>query len=91
VLELAHAWRPARQPKRGILFVCYGSEELGLLGSLYFARTPARALSDIVANLEIEMIGAQDPNMPAGVMMMTGFDRSNFGPTLKETRRPDRA
>ena len=36
-----------------------------------------------MANLEIEMIGQQDPNMPAGVMMMTGFDRSDFGPLLK--------
>ena len=30
------------------------------------------------------MIGDQDPQLPAGVMMMTGFDRSNFGAALKE-------
>lgn len=84
VLELARTLAGGEQPKRSILFVCYGSEELGLLGSLYFARNSPVPISDIVANLEIEMIGQQDPNMPAGIMMMTGFERSNFGPALKE-------
>lgn len=83
VLELARAMAAGERPRRGILFVCYGSEELGLLGSQYFAEHPPIPLNTIVANLEIEMIGQQDPNMPAGVMMMTGFDRSDFGPALK--------
>ena len=84
VLELARTLAGGEQPKRSILFVCYGAEEMGLLGSLWFARNPPVPISDIVANLEIEMIGQQDPNMPAGVMMITGFERSNFGPALKE-------
>jgi len=83
VIELARALSAGGRPKRSILFVCYGSEELGLLGSNHFAEHPPIPLADIVANLEIEMIGQQDPNMPDGVMMMTGFDRSNFGPELK--------
>jgi len=83
VLELAHALAAGERPKRSVLFVAYGSEELGLLGSQYFAEHPPIPLERIVANLEIEMIGQQDPNMPAGVMMMTGFDRSDFGPLLK--------
>jgi len=84
VLELAHALSSGEAHRRGILFVAYGSEEIGGLGSTYFGEHPPVPLTDIVANLEIEMIGAQDPKMPAGVMMMTGFERSNFGPTLKE-------
>jgi aminopeptidase YwaD len=84
VLELAHALASGEAHRRGILFVAYGSEEIGGLGSTYFGEHPPVALTDIVANLEIEMIGAQDPKMEPGVMMMTGFDRSNFGPTLKE-------
>jgi hypothetical protein len=83
VLELAHALAGGEQPRRSILFVAYGSEELGMLGSKYFAEHPPIPLETIVANLEIEMIGQQDPRMPAGVMMMTGFDRSDFGPQLK--------
>ncbi|KQY96661.1 M20/M25/M40 family metallo-hydrolase [Brevundimonas sp. Root1423] len=83
VLELARAMAAGDRPRRSIMFVGYGSEELGLLGSQYFAENPPVPLNRIVANLEIEMIGQQDPNMPAGVMMMTGFDRSNFGSELK--------
>lgn len=84
VLELAHAMTAGKQPKRGILFVCYGSEEIGEYGSEYFGAHPPVPLADIVANVEFEMIGAQDPKLPKGVMMMTGFERSNLGPALKQ-------
>ncbi|WGM46767.1 hypothetical protein KOAAANKH_01640 [Brevundimonas sp. NIBR10] len=83
VMELAHALAAGPQPKRSILFVAYGAEEIGLLGSQFFGEHPPVPLDRIVANLEIEMIGKQDPNLPAGVMMMTGFDRSDFGPLMK--------
>jgi aminopeptidase YwaD len=83
VLELAHALASGAAPRRSILFVCYGSEEMGEHGSHYFAEHPPVPLSSIVANLEFEMIGAQDPKLPPGTLMMTGYDRSNFGPALK--------
>ena len=83
VLEIAQAMASGPQPKRGILFVAYGSEELGGLGSQYFGMHPPIPLDQIVTNLEFEMIGAHDPKMDPGVMMMTGFDRSNLGETLK--------
>ena len=84
VLELAHALAAGPRPRRSVLFVCYGSEELGELGSTYFGKHPPVALNDLVANLEFEMIGNQDPKMPPGVMLLTGWDRSNLGPALKE-------
>jgi Zn-dependent M28 family amino/carboxypeptidase len=84
VLELAHALAAGERMRRGVLFVCYGSEELGGLGSRYFGAHPPLPLSSIVANLELEMIGVQDPKVPAGYMMMTGFDRSDFGEMLKK-------
>ena len=83
VLEIAQVMAAGPQPKRGILFVGYGSEEIGGLGSQYFGQHPPVPLDRIVANLEFEMIGAHDPKMEPGVMMMTGFDRSNLGETLK--------
>ncbi len=83
VLEIAEAMAAGPQPKRGILFVGYGSEEIGGLGSTYFGAHPPIPLDQIVANLEFEMIGAHDPKMEPGVMMMTGFDRSDLGETLK--------
>ena len=82
VLELAHALSSGPRLRRGILFVCYGSEEIGGLGSRYFGANPPVPLTSIVANLELETIGSQDPKLPAGHLMMTGFERSNFGEVL---------
>jgi hypothetical protein len=84
VLELAHALASRPPLKRSVLFVCYGSEEAGELGSTYFGEHPPVALKDLVANLEFEMIGNQDPKMPKGVLLLTGWERSNLGPALKE-------
>ncbi|WP_263384673.1 M28 family peptidase [Granulicella arctica] len=84
VLELAHVLAAGPKLKRSILFVCYGSEESGELGSEYFGKHPPVPLKDLVANLEFEMIGNQDPKMPPGTLLLTGFDRSNLGSTLKE-------
>ena len=84
VLELAHALAAGPKLKRNVLFVCYGSEEIGELGSTYFGAHPPVPLRDLVTNLEFEMIGNQDPKMPKGVLLLTGWERSNLGPTLKE-------
>ena len=83
VLELAHALASGPRLRRNVLFVCYGSEELGGLGSTYFGAHPPVPLTTLVANLEFEMIGNQDPKMPPGVLLLTGWERSNLGPTLK--------
>ncbi len=84
VMELARALASGARPKRSILFVCYGGEELGLLGAGYFAQHPPVPLNEVIANLEFEMIGAQDPQLPAQTLMMTGFERSDFGEALKK-------
>ncbi|ADW68773.1 M28 family peptidase [Granulicella tundricola] len=84
VLELAHALAGGPKTRRNVLFVCYGSEEAGELGSTYFGEHPPVPLKELVANLEFEMIGTQDPKMPKGVLLLTGWERSNLGPTLKE-------
>ena len=82
VIELAHALASGQALQRTVYFVCYGSEELGGLGSTYFREHPPIPLEHIAANLEFEMIGDQDPKMPKGKMLLTGWDRSNLGPTL---------
>lgn len=84
VLELAHALATGKRHRRGILFVAYGSEEIGGFGSTWFGMHPPVPIDHIAANIEFEMIGAQDPKLPAGTMMMTGFERSNLGPTLAD-------
>ena len=82
VMELAHAIAAGPAPQRTVYFVCYGSEELGGLGSTYFREHSPVPLERIAANLEFEMIGNQDPKMPKGQMLFTGYGRSNLGPTL---------
>jgi aminopeptidase YwaD len=82
VLELARALGKGPRSRRGILFVCYGAEEIGGFGSVYFAAHPPVPLSQIAANIEFEMIGAQDPKLPRGSLMVTGFERSNLAETL---------
>ncbi|WP_443747845.1 M28 family metallopeptidase [Asticcacaulis solisilvae] len=83
VLEIAHALATGHTPRRSILFVAYGSEEIGEFGSNYFGKHPPVPLTDIVANIEFEMIGAQDPKLPQNTLMMTGFERSDLGEALK--------
>jgi aminopeptidase YwaD len=82
VVELARALAAGPRNRRGILFVGYGSEEIGGFGSRYFAAHPPVPLARIAANIEFEMIGAQDPKLPKGTLMMTGFERSNLGEAL---------
>jgi len=82
VVELARALSAAPRSRRGILFVCYGAEELGGFGSAYFGAHPPVPLDRIAANIEFEMIGAQDPKLPKGALMVTGYERSNLAETL---------
>jgi len=83
VIELARAFAAKGPQKRGILFVAYGSEEIGGLGSTWFGEHPPVPLADLVANIEFEMIGAQDPKLPKGSLMMTGSERSNLFDMMK--------
>jgi aminopeptidase YwaD len=83
VIELARALAAGPRSRRGIIFVAYGSEEIGGFGSRYFGAHPPVPLTSIAANIEFEMIGAQDPRLPAGSLMMTGYPRSNLGEALK--------
>jgi aminopeptidase YwaD len=82
VVELARTLSSQPRSRRGILFVCYGAEEMGGFGSAYFGAHPPVPLTKIAANIEFEMIGAQDPKLPPGALMMTGFERSNLAQAL---------
>jgi Zn-dependent M28 family amino/carboxypeptidase len=56
VLEIAHAYSRLREkPRRSVLFVLTTGEELGLLGSAYFARFPTLPKASIVADINTDM------------------------------------
>jgi len=58
VLELARLLAPQRgQFKRGILFIDFAGEELGLLGSAAWVNEPTRPLGKAVAMINMDMIG----------------------------------
>lgn len=82
VLELARALSKGPRPKRSILFVLFGSEELGGYGDRYFLDHPPVPLTDIVTNLEFEMIGRPDPKLPQRTLWLTGYSRTDLGPML---------
>jgi hypothetical protein len=84
VLELARVLGHGPKPRRTVIFVLYGSEEAGALGSTYFEDHPPVPLSEIAANIEFEMIGRADPAVKADTNWMTGWERSNLGPALAE-------
>jgi len=82
VLTLAHLLTTGPQPRKTIVFALFGSEEIGGFGNRAFLQHPPVPLSEIVANLEFEMIGRPDPAVPPGTLWLTGFERSNLGPEL---------
>jgi hypothetical protein len=57
VLSIAEALAKGSRPKRSTLFVWHVGEEKGLWGSHYFVNNPTVPIKDIVAQLNIDMVG----------------------------------
>jgi aminopeptidase YwaD len=58
VLELARMFAPqAAEMQRGVLFMSFAGEELGLLGSAHWVNQPTLPLDKAVAMLNMDMIG----------------------------------
>jgi aminopeptidase YwaD len=57
VIELARLLAAEPKQKRGVLFITFAGEELGLLGSSYYVNHPGRPLDKAVAMINMDMIG----------------------------------
>jgi len=57
VIELAGHFSMLPTPKRGIIFMTFAGEELGLLGSGYYANHPELPLAKAVTMINMDMIG----------------------------------
>ena len=66
------------RPKRSVLFMTFWGEESGLLGSKQFVANPSWPLDQIVANVNIEMIGRPEGGA-RGKIWMTGWQESDLG------------
>lgn len=65
VMELARLFAAeASRPRRSLMFIVFGSEEEGLLGSYYYAAHPLRPLETTRAVLNLDMIGRDEAHIP---------------------------
>ena len=80
VIELAEAFsRPGARPRRSVMFITVSGEEKGLWGSQYFAENPTVPLAQIVANINIDMIGRNWKD----TIVAIGKEHSDLGATLE--------
>jgi hypothetical protein len=79
LLELAEAFSLSGvRPRRSIMFLAPSAEEDGLLGSAHFTEHPTVSLDQVVANINMDLIGR---NWPDSVITV-GLDHSDLGKTL---------
>ena len=81
MLTLAEYFKKLDNNKRGLIFVAFTAEEMGLVGSRYFGKQVNT--NDIVAGINIEMIGKESP-YGKNTAWITGFDRSDFGEIIQK-------
>ncbi|HWC74442.1 MAG TPA: M20/M25/M40 family metallo-hydrolase [Gemmatimonadales bacterium] len=79
VIELAEAFAQLKpHPKRSLIFLNVSGEEKGLWGSAYFAEHPSVPLQNVVADLNIDMIGRNWKD----TIVAIGKEHSDLGATL---------
>ena len=79
VVEIAEAFAGLTpRPKRSIIFLNVSGEEKGLWGSEFFSNHPAVPISNIVADLNIDMIGRNWKD----TIVAIGKEHSDLGATL---------
>ncbi|MDX1378902.1 MAG: M20/M25/M40 family metallo-hydrolase, partial [Anaerolineales bacterium] len=58
LLEIARLWQEAGyRPERSVLFVAWGAQELGEIGSGYYVANPIHPLENTIAMLQLDAIG----------------------------------
>jgi Zn-dependent M28 family amino/carboxypeptidase len=87
VMELAEAFsQPGARPKRSIIFLTVSGEEKGLWGSDFFTSHPPVPIKQIVADINIDMIGRNWPD----TIVAIGKEHSDLGTTLNRVNTAHR-
>ncbi len=60
VIEMAEKMASEKSNKRSVIFVAFGAEEMGLLGSKAFTANPPVAIEKIVTMFNLDMVGRLD-------------------------------
>ncbi len=85
VLEVLETLAKGPAPVRSVVGTFVTGEEKGMVGSKYWAASPTEAPENVVCALNFEMLGRPDPLAGgAGHIWLTGDERSNLGPMLRE-------
>ncbi|MGV3761690.1 M20/M25/M40 family metallo-hydrolase [Parapedobacter sp.] len=80
VISLANYYKKRDDNARTLLFVAFTAEEIGLVGSKYFA-TQVNP-EEVVAMINIEMIG-KDARFGPNSLYVTGYDQSNLAKIMQ--------
>jgi hypothetical protein len=77
IMAIARAFAQGPRPKRSLLFVWHAGEEIGLLGSRYNADFPVVPLANMVAHLNMDMVGRNRDDRPeqSSTVYVIGSDR----------------
>jgi len=68
VMEIAEKMvKNKKQLKRSIIFIAFGAEEIGLIGSKFFTEHPTVNIKDIKAMINIDMVGRLKPSKELSV------------------------
>ena len=88
ILELARYFASRPKPKRGILFMEFAGEELGLLGSGYYANHPEIPLAKAVTMINLDMIGrVRDGKLYVGGVATGSTLRAELDAVLPQFKR----
>jgi Tol biopolymer transport system component len=82
IMELAGTLAKVPDRQRGVLFAFWSGEEIGLVGSSYFAEHPTLPLSNTVAYLNFDMVGRLKDNK----LLLQGIGSSAAWKRLIEKR-----
>jgi hypothetical protein len=88
ILMVAEAFsRLAVKPKRSIIILHVSAEEKGLWGSRWYSENPTVPVESIVANINFDMIGRNNPDS----IVVIGKEHSDMGTTLARvnSRHPE--
>lgn len=87
VIEIAGALAALpRHPRRSIVFIALFGEELGDLGSRYYAQHPIFPIAKTVADINLEQLGRTDDveGPRVGTFNLTGYDFTDMVGTFRQ-------
>lgn len=84
LIEVARAFTLGEHPKRSLLFIAFDGEEIGLLGSRQFVKSPTVKDEAIVAMLNMDMVSRG----PDGDLWLSGISESSAMKAAVEAAAP---